>query len=140
MTAADIHPAVLCEVAFHSAALLGGFSPSFSSWKASGSPCTASTQRRTDVDRKVSVSRNLKVLVDESEQVEVDFGWPNVNVALEVSPFFTHGSRAKQERDARRRRLLAGVRWHVVEALDDDIASERAFARTITTLRALGAT
>ncbi len=86
------------------------------------------------------VSRNLKVLVDESEQVEVDFGWPNVNVALEVSPFFTHGSRAKQERDARRRRLLAGVRWHVVEALDDDIASERAFARTITTLRALGAT
>ena len=82
-------------------------------------------------------TQNLKVRVDnEGAEVEVDFGWPNVNVALEVSPFFTHGSRAKQERDGHCRRLLAVVRWHIVEALDDDIASERAFANTIVRLRA----
>ena len=44
-------------------------------------------------------------------------------VALEVSPFFTHGSRAAQERDAERRRLLAAQRWLTVEATDPDLVS-----------------
>ncbi len=89
-----------------------------------------------------SWTRNHQVRVGENGEVdvEVDFGWPGIRVALEVSPFFTHGSRAKQERDAQRRRLLVGVRWHVVEAIDDDIANERAFAGTVATLRGLGAT
>ncbi len=86
-------------------------------------------------------TRNLRVHVDDFGQtVEVDFGWDGAGVALEVSPFFTHGSRAKQERDAHRRRLLAGVRWHVVEALDADIASERAFKPIVASLRSFGAT
>jgi hypothetical protein len=87
-------------------------------------------------------TRNLKVVVDPDtgEDVEVDFGWDGIRVALEVSPFFTHGSRAKQERDAERRRLLTGVRWHVIEALDADIADEQAFQSTVGRLRSLGAT
>ena len=56
-----------------------------------------------------------------------------------MSPFFTHGSREKQERDAERRRLLVANNWRIVEALDRDIATERAFARTISLLRDLGA-
>lgn len=85
-------------------------------------------------------TRNLRVTVDDfGETVEVDFGWDGIRLALEVSPFFTHGSRAKQERDARRRRLLAAVRWHVIEALDDDIATERAFKPIVASLRSFGA-
>lgn len=86
-------------------------------------------------------TRNLKVCVDdEGNLVEVDFGWEGIQAALEVSPFFTHGSRAKQERDAHRRRLLVGARWHVVEALDADIATERSFKPIVITLRSFGAT
>ena len=84
-------------------------------------------------------ARNHKVRVGDDD-VEVDFGWPGIRAALEVSPFFTHGSKAAQKRDAERRRLLAGVHWHVIEAVDDDIAHERAFARTVAALRSLGAT
>lgn len=86
-------------------------------------------------------TRNLKVRVVVSGrvvEVEVDFGWPNDRVALEVSPFFTHGSRVTQDRDAERRRLLAVASWHVVEAVDGDLANERAFARIIAALRAMG--
>ena len=71
-------------------------------------------------------------------EVEVDFGWPHLRIALEVSPFFTHGSRAKQARDAERRRLLVLSDWRVVDAVDHDIANESAFARSIATLRSLG--
>ena len=86
-------------------------------------------------------TRNLKVpIVGTDEEVEVDFGWQGTRLALEVSPFFTHGSRAAQERDAQRRRLLVVSTWRVVEAIDRDIAHERAFARTVGTLRSLGAT
>ena len=85
-------------------------------------------------------TRNCWVRVgSDQETVEVDFGWCGVRLALEVSPFFTHGSREKQERDAERRRLLVANDWRVVEALDCDIATERAFARMIALLRALGA-
>ena len=84
-------------------------------------------------------TRNLTVRVDASGRVvEVDFGWLHDRVALEVSPFFTHGSRVTQDRDAERRRLLAVATWRVVEAVDADLASERAFARIVTTLRAMG--
>lgn len=86
-------------------------------------------------------TRNLRVRVDaKGKLVEVDFGWAGIRVALEVSPFFTHGSRVKQQRDAQRRRLLAEVRWHVVEALDADIATERSFGPIVATLRSFGAT
>lgn len=87
-------------------------------------------------------TRNLKVSVDSGpdEEVEVDFGWQRKRLALEVSPFFTHGSRQKQERDAQRRGLLVLADWRIVEALDDDIDNERAFARIVKTLRALDAT
>ena len=84
--------------------------------------------------------RNHKVGVGVDLEVEVDFGWPGTRSALEVSPYFTHGSKAARKRDAERRRLLAGAHWHVIEAVDEDIANERAFARTVAALRALGAT
>jgi very-short-patch-repair endonuclease len=84
--------------------------------------------------------RNFRVRVDaHSTDVEVDFGWPAQRIALEVSPFFTHGSRATQQRDMHRRRLLVHAGWRVVEAADDDLATPRAFTRTIASLRALGA-
>ena len=85
-------------------------------------------------------TRNLRVRVHNNTHVEVDFGWPPLRLAREVSPFFTHGSRQKQERDAERRRLLVAAGWRVVEATDPDLANERAFERTAVTLRMLGAT
>ena len=81
--------------------------------------------------------RNHAVAVHAGGSVEVDFGWVGARVALEVSPFFTHGSRVTQERDADRRRLLLLARWRVVEALDHDLEDERAFAATAATLRTL---
>lgn len=82
---------------------------------------------------------NYKVPVNR-DAIEVDFGWVSIRVALEVSPFYTHGTRAAQERDAQRRRLLVAKDWRVIEATDDDLANERAFARIVAILRALGAT
>lgn len=75
--------------------------------------------------------------VSDGDDVEVDFGWIGARVALEVSPFATHGSRAKQERDAERRSQLTLARWSVVEALDADVVDQRAFARKAASLRTL---
>lgn len=82
-------------------------------------------------------SRNLKVPVAVGPPVEVDFAWPDSKVALEVSPFFTHGSRAKQERDAERRRLLTVEGWRTVEATDPDLIDQGAFGRCAAALRLL---
>jgi hypothetical protein len=80
---------------------------------------------------------NLKVQVSPNEDIEVDFGWAARRVALEASPFFTHGSRAQQERDAYRRRMLILAGWRIVEAVDHDLGSERAFASIVRTLQLL---
>ncbi len=80
---------------------------------------------------------NYLVDVGNGERVEVDFAWPELKVALEVSPFFTHGSRAKQERDAQRRRLLVAAGWRIIEATDRDLADQRAFDRTVQALLCL---
>lgn len=81
--------------------------------------------------------RNLQVPTGRGGSVEVDFAWQPDNVALEVSPFFTHGSRADQERDAERRELLVVAGWRVVEATDPDLEHRRAFARIAATLATL---
>ena len=82
-------------------------------------------------------NRNYCVSVGETEEVEVDFGWVGPRLALEVSPFFTHGSRVTQERDAQRRRLLVEYDWRTVEATDADLVSRAAFERTVSALRIL---
>jgi very-short-patch-repair endonuclease len=69
--------------------------------------------------------------------LECDFVWIDDAVVLEVSPFVTHGSRATQERDAERRRLLVAAGWRVVEATDADLAGPQSFARCLDALRAL---
>ena len=69
--------------------------------------------------------------------VEVDFGWPDHKVALEVSPFFTHGSRLTQTRDVERRRLLVERGWRVVEATDPDVENRRTFTRSVLALKTL---
>ncbi len=81
--------------------------------------------------------RNYLVDIGRGRPLEVDFAWLGRKVALEVSPFFTHGSRAKQARDAERRRLLVAAGWRVIEATDADLVNERAFAVTIALLRAV---
>ncbi len=81
--------------------------------------------------------RNYGVPVGGARTVEVDFGWPDVKVGLEVSPFFTHGSREKQERDAQRRRLLIEQSWRIVEATDPDLENKQAFACTVAALKTL---
>ena len=81
--------------------------------------------------------RNFDAPVAGGKSVEVDFAWPVARVALEVSPFYTNGSKAKQERDMERRRLLTIAGWRIVEATDPDIESQLAFRRTIHSLRLL---
>ncbi len=80
--------------------------------------------------------RNFEVPVA-GDPVEVDFAWPDAKVALEVSPFFTHGTRAAQERDIERRRLLTAERWSTVEATGPDLESRHAFEAIVVTLRDL---
>ena len=80
---------------------------------------------------------NYRVRLHDGDDVETDFAWEPDRVALEVSPFFTHGSRATQERDAERRRLLVEHDWRVVEATDRDLVNRAAFARTVAALRIL---
>lgn len=81
--------------------------------------------------------RNHRVPVGGGQVVEVDFAWVPDRVALEVSPFFTHGSRSAQERDAERRRLLVEHHWRIVEATDPDLLNQLAFRRTVAALRTL---
>jgi hypothetical protein len=74
-------------------------------------------------------------------EVEVDVGWPSHRVALEISPFWTHGSRAKQERDVDRRQALVSEGWGVVEADDRHLKNRHAFEpilRLLTQLLARG--
>ena len=72
-----------------------------------------------------------------SDAIEVDYAWVRQRVALEISPFYTHGSRAKQERDVVRRRALARHGWTVIEATDPDLTGPQAFQRVVAALRAL---
>jgi very-short-patch-repair endonuclease len=81
--------------------------------------------------------RNFVVVIFDGTKIEVDFGWLQHKVALEVSPFFTHGSRATQERDIVRRRLLIQMGWTVVEATDSDLVDSVAFQRVAMLLRVL---
>lgn len=69
--------------------------------------------------------------IDEAEGLEVDFAWINSYAGLEISPFFTHGSKAKQHRDVQRRQLLGPTRWTVIEADDADLKSPATFTRII---------
>lgn len=108
---------------------------------------SAGVRHRSELEQKVARwldaaglrdwQPNYAAQVADGETVEVDFAWPHVRVALEVSPFFTHGSRAAQERDAVRRRLLVAQDWRIVEATDPDLESRRAFARSVTCVKDL---
>ena len=69
--------------------------------------------------------------------IEADFVWRSQKVILEVSPFATHGSQEKQERDAFRRRALILAGWRIVEATDSDLASSSAFAKIASELQLL---
>ncbi len=80
---------------------------------------------------------NHPVSVGNDEDVEVDFAWVTSQLALEVSPFYTHGARPKQDRDAERRRLLTLVGWRFVEARDEHLVDQRSFAPIVASLRLL---
>ena len=90
--------------------------------------------RWLDAAGLVGWKRNYRVSLGDGRWIEVDFAWVEARVALEVSPFFTHGSRATQERDAERRRLLVGRRWWTIEATDADLANRHAFTRVVNAL------
>jgi Transcriptional regulator, AbiEi antitoxin len=74
-------------------------------------------------------------VIAEAGDLEVDIAWPTAFLILEISPFHTHGSEAKQRRDIERRRLLAPTRWTAIEVGDADIASKAAFRATIALIR-----
>ncbi len=78
---------------------------------------------------------NHSVHVSRGGPVEVDFAWCRPKVALEISPFYTHGSQATQERDMVRRRLLLQAGWKVVEATHSDLIDKAAFHRIAVLLR-----
>jgi very-short-patch-repair endonuclease len=69
--------------------------------------------------------------------VEVDFAWPAHRVALEVSPFFAHGTRATQERDMERCRLLTQDGWRTIEATDPDLVDRATFQATTRALHVI---
>ncbi len=69
--------------------------------------------------------------------VEVDRAWESKRVALEISPFWTHGSRKKQERDLDRRQSLLAARWQIVEADDRHLDNARSFQPIIDLLTKL---
>ncbi len=87
--------------------------------------------------RVAKYRRNYKVQVGTGELIEVDFAWPRWRVALEVSPFFTHGSKVAQARDMLRRRLLLEAGWRILEVTDADLRNARSFHPTIAVLRGL---
>lgn len=76
-------------------------------------------------------------LIAEAGGLEVDFAWPHSYVSLDISPFFTHGSEKKQQRDMERRRLLAPTAWTMIEATDSDLASPDTFAAIVEELKYL---
>ncbi len=78
---------------------------------------------------------NYRVLLEDGEVVEVDFAWVTLKVALEVSPFFTHGSEAGQLRDVVRRRLLVRAGWTVIEASDPELVNRAAFQAVLLDLK-----
>lgn len=80
---------------------------------------------------------NYRVAVSTGRHIEVDFAWPAHKVALEVSPFFTHGARVNQERDMQRRRELVERGWRLAEASDRDLETRVAFGGTAALLRGL---
>jgi hypothetical protein len=79
--------------------------------------------------------RNYVVVTADGTRIEVDFAWVEFKIVLEVSPFFTHGSQATQERDVIRRGLLVEMGWTVVEATDSDLTGPVAFERVVRLLR-----
>ena len=80
---------------------------------------------------------NFVVVTGSGPGVEVDFAWPKHRVALEVSPFHTHGSEAAQQRDAERRRLLVRAGWRVIEVTDAHLLDIRCFWPVVDDLRLL---
>jgi very-short-patch-repair endonuclease len=72
-----------------------------------------------------------------SGNVEADFAWPEFKVILEISPFYTHGSKAAQLRDAQRRRALVAEGWKIIEATDEFLADATSFAPIAATIRSL---
>jgi hypothetical protein len=113
--------------------------------RADGSAHRSKTEQRTGrwLTRGglVNWRRNLLIRIDgEDQPIEVDFGWAVERVVLEVSPFATHATKLKQERDAVRRRLLTRMGFRIVEATDQHLMSEARFRPIAADLRALGAT
>jgi hypothetical protein len=76
-------------------------------------------------------------VIAEADDLEVDFAWECARVALEYSPFFTHGSERSQARDMERRRLAALAGWTILEATDAHGVSFAAFRPITETLRVL---
>lgn len=72
-----------------------------------------------------------------SGNVEADFAWPEFKVILEISPFFTHGSKAAQLRDAQRRRALVADGWKIIEATDEFLVDALSFAPIAATIKSL---
>ncbi|MFN8020450.1 MAG: type IV toxin-antitoxin system AbiEi family antitoxin domain-containing protein [Acidimicrobiales bacterium] len=93
--------------------------------------------RWLDAEGLTGWQRNLGVALAGGGSIEVDFAWPDARVALELSPFFTHGSRDAQARDVERRRLLIAEGWTTVEVGDDDLTDREAFHTCIEVIRAV---
>ena len=69
--------------------------------------------------------------------IEVDFAWPTQRIALEVSPFYTHSSKEKQDRDMHRRLKLQSAGWLIVECTDRHVVSATSFSPIATHIRTL---
>jgi very-short-patch-repair endonuclease len=116
------------------------------SWLATH-PAKRITGRQTLVEAKVGRwlkglglngwKSNFKVPVVRGEPIEVDFAWVAERIALEVSPFYTHGSKAKQQRDLQRRTVLRKMGWKVVEADDRHLSTDDTFVPIATEIHDL---
>lgn len=80
---------------------------------------------------------NVRISTGGRSYVEGDIVWTEQKVALEVSPFHTHGSEQQQARDIERRRLLMLRGWRVIEATDVHLVSAASFRPIVETLRSL---